>query len=126
MNAKDFHGIVLAACEFHGVTDVRAQLIAASAYGMIAAKHPDKERKIIDMTYLPRLPYFEQNVDSWRWTTVKDMLIRLGLKSPTRGQCNEFGMWCRMQQVNGGIQTRKSNGRKLLLLPSTFQSPEIM
>jgi putative DNA primase/helicase len=55
----------------------------------------------------------------WEWLTVTDVLMKIGIKEPTKGQTIAGSMI--VKRLNGG-KRKKSNGRVLLAVPDNLNS----
>lgn len=123
MDVKKIRFIVMTACALNGVEEDVAANVAATAMGIVAANREAAYMADASVDFCPRLPNFQQDKSMWRRVTVTEYLRWCGVPEPSKSQVILFGKW-----VNSKVrvETIRSNGRKLLLLPSAFVEQSIM
>lgn len=77
------------------------------------ANHEFEVRDPIEDRLLSRLDW-QTSQDEWRWMTVTDVLVEIGMDRPSKVDINTAGQIIR--RLNGG-QGKKSNGSRVLRVP---------
>jgi len=122
LSPANVYDITEQAALFCDIDPALARNIAFQARALVLAKW--RKPDVPDVTgWMPKWPDFSQAKEKWRYITATEMLMRCGVKSPTRAQAQQFGIWCRS---HGDIESYRSNGAKKLRLPTAFVEPDIL